>query len=194
MSYPALSNIDLALAALLLLANGAISVAFRLGLAVSFGVAALRMAVQLAAVGFVLRLIFAQTSPLWTLLIALIMVLVAGFELVQRQERRLRGSLAYGLGNVTLLLVGGLATLYAVVVVVHPSPWYAPRFVLPILGMVLGNTLTSCSLALQTLTEGASANGRDRGAHRPRAVRACKRSPAVLRRACAPRSRRSSTS
>jgi putative ABC transport system permease protein len=155
MSYVELSAADLALAALLLAVNGGISLAFRLGLAVSFSVAALRMAVQLAAVGYVLKFIFAQTSPLWTLLIALIMVLVAGYELVQRQERRFRSWLAYGLGNVTLLLVGGLATLYAVVVAVHPSPWYAPRYILPILGMVLGSTLTSCSLALQTLTEGA---------------------------------------
>ena len=72
------------------------------------------MAVQLAAVGFVLKFVFAQTSPLWTLLVALVMVLVAGYELVQRQERRFRGWWAYGLGNATLLLVGGLATLYAV--------------------------------------------------------------------------------
>ena len=152
MSYVELSSADLALAALLLVINGGISLAFRLGLALSFGVAAVRMAVQLAAVGFVLKFIFAQTSPLWTMLITLVMVLVAGYELVQRQERRFRGWLAYGLGNATLLLVGGLATLYAVVVVVHPSPWYAPRYIVPILGMVLGNTLTSVSLALQTLT------------------------------------------
>ena len=46
------------------------------------------MAVQLAAVGFVLKFVFAQTSPLWTLLVALVMVLVAGYELAQRQERR----------------------------------------------------------------------------------------------------------
>jgi putative ABC transport system permease protein len=155
MSYVQLSGVDLALAALLLVVNGGISLAFGLGLAMSFGIAAVRMAVQLAAVGFVLNFVFAQTSPLWTLLIVLVMVLVAGYELVQRQERRFRGWLAYGLGNATLLLVGGLATLYAVVVVVHPSPWYAPRYILPILGMVLGNTLTSCSLALQALTEGA---------------------------------------
>jgi putative ABC transport system permease protein len=161
MSYVELSGLDLALAALLLVANGGISLAFRLGLEVSFGIAAVRMAVQLAAVGYVLKLVFAQTSPLWTLLIALVMVLVAGYELVQRQERRFRGWLAFGLGNATLLLVGGLATLYAVVVVVHPTPWYAPRYILPILGMVLGSTLTSCSLALQTLTEGAE---RDRAA------------------------------
>ncbi|HKD57277.1 MAG TPA: ABC transporter permease, partial [Hyphomicrobiaceae bacterium] len=112
MSYIELSGTDLALAALLLIVNGAISIAFRLGLAISFGVAAVRMGVQLAAVGFVLNFIFAQTSPLWTLLIAFVMVLVAGYELVQRQERRFRSWLAYGLGNATLLLVGGLATVY----------------------------------------------------------------------------------
>jgi putative ABC transport system permease protein len=155
MSAVDLSWVDLALAAVLLVINGAISLAFGLRLEVSLAVAALRMAVQLAAVGFVLKFVFAQTSPLWTLLMALVMVSVAGYELMQRQERRLRGWWAYGFGNLTLLLVGGLSTLYAVVVVIGPEPWHAPRYVLPILGMVLGNTLTSLSLALQTLTEGA---------------------------------------
>lgn len=155
MSYVELSTLDLALAALLLVVNGVISLAFGLRLEASLAIAALRMGVQLSAVGFVLKFVFAQTSPLWTVLIALVMVLVAGTELVQRQERRFAGWWAYGLGNMTLLLVGGLATLYAVAIVIGPEPWYAPRYVLPILGMVLGNTLTSVSLALQTLTEGA---------------------------------------
>lgn len=155
MSAVDLSWVDLGLAAVLLVINGAISLAFGLRLEVSLAVAALRMAVQLAAVGFVLKFVFAQTSPLWTLLMALVMVSVAGYELTQRQERRLRGWWAYGFGNLTLLLVGGLSTLYAVAVVIGPEPWHAPRYVLPILGMVLGNTLTSLSLALQTLTEGA---------------------------------------
>jgi len=183
MSYIDLSGTDLALAALLLIVNGAISIAFRLGLAVSFAVAAVRMGIQLAAVGFVLNFIFAQTSPLWTVLIVFVMVLVAGYELVQRQESRFRSWLAYGLGNATLLLVGGLATVYAVVVVVHPSPWYAPRYIVPILGMVLGNTLTSCSLALQTLTEGAV---RERAAIEARIAQGATRIEAfgtVLRRA-----------
>jgi len=161
MSYVELSSTDLALAALLLVANAVISLVFGLRLEASLGLAALRMAIQLAAVGYVLKFVFAQASPLWTLLVALVMVLVAGCELVQRQERRFRGWLAYGLGNATLLLVGGLATLYALAVVVRPSPWYAPRYVVPILGMVLGNALTSVSLALQVLTEGAE---RERGA------------------------------
>jgi putative ABC transport system permease protein len=154
MSAIPLSPIDLALAAALLLVNGAISMIFGLRLERSLAIAAIRMVVQLAAVGYVLKFVFDQTSPAWTALVALVMVLVAGIELMQRQERRPRGWLAYGLGNATLLLTGGLATLYAVAVIIGPSPWYAPRYVLPILGMVLGNTLTSVSLALQTLNEG----------------------------------------
>lgn len=155
MSPIALTPVDLALAASLLVINGVISIAFGLRLERSLAVAAIRMVVQLSAVGFVLHFVLAQTSPAWTALIAFVMVLVAGFELVQRQDRRPTGWLAYGLGNATLLLVGGLATLYAAAIVIGPSPWYAPRYVLPILGMALGNTLTSVSLALQTLTEGA---------------------------------------
>lgn len=150
-----LSTVDLLLAAGLLIINGAISVVFGLRLERSLAVAAARMVVQLTAVGYVLKFVFEQTSPSWTVFIATIMILVAGFELMQRQEKRPRGWLAYGLGNATLLLTGGIATLYATAVIIGPSPWYTPRYVLPILGMVLGNTLTSVSLALQTLNEGA---------------------------------------
>jgi putative ABC transport system permease protein len=155
MSYVELSGGDLALAALLLAVNGAISLVFGLRLEVSLAVAAVRMVVQLASVGYVLKFVFAQSSPAWTALIALVMVLFAGLELAQRQQRRFKRWWTYGLGNATLLLVGGLATLYAVAVVIAPTPWYAPRYIVPILGMVLGNTLTSVSLALQTLTDGA---------------------------------------
>lgn len=150
-----LSAVDLALAAGLLLLNGLISIAFGLRLETKLAIAAVRTVVQLSAVGFVLKFVFAQSSPAWTVLLALVMVLVAGYELWQRQDRRFAGWWAYGFGSMTLLLAGGLATLYAVVAVIGPEPWYAPRYVLPILGMVLGNTLTSVSLALQTLTEGA---------------------------------------
>ncbi len=153
MSAVALTYANLALAAALLVANGIISLAFGLRLERNLLIAAVRMVVQLAAVGWVLAFIFAQTSPLWTLLAAAVMAAFAGFELGQRQSIRVRGWLSFGLGNATLLLVGAVATVYAVAVVIGPEPWYTPRYVLPIFGMVLGNVLTSVSLALQTLTE-----------------------------------------
>ena len=156
MNGAAVSYADLALAGALLLVNGIISVAFGLRLERSLAIAAVRMVVQLAAVGFALKFVFAQASPVWTALLAVAMVVFAGLELARHDGNRLRGWLAHGLGSGTLLLVGGAATLYALLVVVGPEPWHSPRYALPILGMVLGNVLTSVSLALQTLGDGVA--------------------------------------
>jgi putative ABC transport system permease protein len=36
----------------------------------------------------------------------------------------------------------------------RPEPWYHPRYALPLLGMILGNTMTGVSLGLDVLTNG----------------------------------------
>ena len=147
--------VDLAFAGALLCINALISVAFRLRLEMPLLVAAARMVVQLTAVGFVLKFVFEQTSPLWTCGVALLMAGVAGYELIARQERHFKSWLTFGLGSGTLLLVGAIGTLYAAAIVIGPTPWYAPRYILPILGMVLGNALTSASLVLQIMSDAA---------------------------------------
>ena len=151
---------SVALAAVLLGINAGISMAFGLRIEIPLVIAAVRMIVQLSAVGLVLNFVFAQTSPAWTLAVAIVMAMVAGFELISRQDKRLKTWLTFGLGSGALLLVGAIGTLYATAIVIGPQPWYAPRYVLPILGMVLGNALTSASLVLQTLNDAAD---RDRG-------------------------------
>ena len=161
MSYIPLSYFDLAAASLLIFINGALSLAFRLGIERTLAINTVRMVAQLSAIGFVLKFIFAQTSPLWTLALALIMVAFAGREVGARQSRPFTGWWTYGLGTTTLLIVGALGAVFAVGGLIQPDPWYAPRYLLPILGMVLGNTLTGISLGLETLTVSAY---RDRNA------------------------------
>lgn len=156
MSYVALTPLDLALAAALLLVNGIISWAFALKLERSLAIAAVRMVLQLALIALVLKFIFAQTSPLWTLLLALVMVAAAGFEVVSRQSRRIKGWQTFGFSSATLLFIGMVVTGLGVGVMIGPEPWYAPRYIVPILGMVLGNTMTALSLVLSTFTETAS--------------------------------------
>lgn len=146
---------DLSLATGLILVNGAVSVAFRLGLEKNLAVVTARMVAQLALIGFVLKFVFEQTSPIWTVALALVMIAVAGHEALARGETRIAGPLSYGLSTGTLLLIGTFATLFAVAGVVAPDPWYSPRYMLPILGMVLGNTLTGISLVLETIGQGA---------------------------------------
>ncbi|KAB2939342.1 MAG: iron export ABC transporter permease subunit FetB [Hyphomicrobium sp.] len=155
MSYVSLTYTDLLLAAALLIINGAISWRFRLGLERSIAIAAVRMLVQLALIGVVLKFIFAQASPVWTLGFALVMVIAAAVEVVSRQHRRATPWRTLGLSTATLLFIGTFVTVFGVGVIVAPEPWYAPRYVLPILGMVLGNTMTAIALVLEGLSEAA---------------------------------------
>jgi putative ABC transport system permease protein len=71
-----------------------------------------------------------------------------------RQERRLAGLWSYGLGTGCMLIAASLVTIFALTTQVRPEPWYNPRYALPLLGMILGNTMTGISLGLHTLTSG----------------------------------------
>ena len=183
MTYVELDISDLVLAALLLLANGALSLWFGLRLERSLAVAALRMVVQLAIVALALKWIFALDAPLWTAAFAIFMAAAAGYEVVTRQERRIAGFASIALGAGAPFVAGLLATMFAAAAVIAPDPWYAPRYVLPIFGMMLGNALTGTSLVLDAMT---SAAVRDRQAIEARLALGAGRFEAldaVLRRA-----------
>ena len=88
-SYISLSYWDLALASVLVLINAGLSIIFGLKIHRSLLVAAIRMAVQLTLIGLVLTALFSLVSLLWTGFAVLAMILFAGQEVMQRQDRRL---------------------------------------------------------------------------------------------------------
>jgi putative ABC transport system permease protein len=150
--YITLDYRELALASVLVLVNAALSLAFGLGLHRSLLVAAIRMVVQLALVGLVLTALFSAVSPFWTGLAAVLMVLFAGQEVRQRQDRRLAGWWSFGLGTGCMMTASLLVTILALLTALRPDPWYDPRFAIPLLGMILGNCMTGIALGLDTLT------------------------------------------
>jgi putative ABC transport system permease protein len=152
LTYISLTYGDLLLPSILVLMNGALSVALHLRLERHLAIATARMLVQLILVGYVLTFLFATVSPLWTALAALAMILFASREIVARQKRRLKGLWTYGLGAGCTLLAAGTVTVFALLTQLHPEPWYHPRYALPLLGMILGNTMTGISLGLDVLT------------------------------------------
>ncbi len=153
MTYHPLSILELAIAGLLLIANAGLSWGFRLGLEKTLLISAARMAAQLGAVGFILKFVFEQGSGALTALFAIVMIAVASWEALSRQRYRIgSGWQHWGLGTAALLFCGLTGTLYAVVLIINTDPWWSPRILLPILGMVLGNALTGVSLVLDTLT------------------------------------------
>lgn len=150
-----LSTWDLAIAGLLLLVNGALSVAMALRLERPLFLAAVRMVVQLSLVGLVLNQLFALRSPWLTLGMAAVMVGFAGHEILGRQDRRLSGGWTYGLGAGSMAFAASLVMVLALTTAIRPDPWYDPRYAIPMLGMVLGNTMSGVSLALNTLSNAA---------------------------------------
>jgi putative ABC transport system permease protein len=90
-NYITLNYLDLALASVLVLIDAGLSIIFGLKIHRSLLIAAIRMAVQLTFVGLVLTALFSLVSPVWTGLAVLTMILLAGQEVMQRQDRRLSG-------------------------------------------------------------------------------------------------------
>jgi UDP-glucose/iron transport system permease protein len=143
---------DLALAALLVVALALASLRLRLGLEWQLALAALRTAVQLLLVGFVLRVLFAHPAPGWVALAALVMWLAAGREVRARQTRPFAGPWSFGIGAVSMFLSSFAVTVLALSVMIQARPWYEPRYAIPLLGMLLGNTMTGVSLGVDRLT------------------------------------------
>ncbi len=150
---------DLAIASLLLLFSGLLSIALRLGIERRIGIAAVRMVVQLILIGLLLKYLFALASPLWTGVAAAVMLALAGREIMARQTRRLKGWWRYGLGTASLTVACSVVTALALTTQIRPDPWFDPRFALPILGMILGNTMNGVSIGLERLLN-AAAEGR----------------------------------
>ena len=141
-----LGPLQLALAALLIVAAGMVSLALRLGVERRLGVAALRTVIQLGLLGLVLERIFAIRHPLLVVGLLILMTVFAAREAVGRASHGYRGILvdAWLTMAASCLLVGGVVTQ----VVVGVEPWYEPQYVIPLLGMILGNSLTGISLCL----------------------------------------------
>jgi putative ABC transport system permease protein len=46
-------------------------------------------------------------------------------------------------------------TLLTLFVIIQPDPWYKPQYAIPLLGMLLGNTMTGIAIGLDNLTRNA---------------------------------------
>ncbi len=155
MSLIDLGPLQLGLAALLVVLVAVLSWWLQLGVARAALVAGARTAIQLLLVGLVLNALFASTSLGWVAVMALVMLLVAGREVRARQRRPFRGPWGYGVGATAMFVSSFSITVLALLVVIRPDPWFTPQYAIPLLGMMLGNTMTGVALALERLTQAA---------------------------------------
>ena len=156
MNVVQLSPVDLAIASLLILALAGLSRRMQIGSERQLLVSALRSTVQLFLIGLVLKVLFDHAHPAWVALLAAVMLAVAGREVMVRQQRRFVGWWGFGVGTLSMFVSSFAVTVLALVVVIGTDPWYAPQYAIPLLGMILGNTMNGISLGLDRLTQDAA--------------------------------------
>ena len=144
-----ITPLQLALAVLLVLVPGVLSMAFGLGLLRNLAIGTVRAVVQLLAVGYLLRYVFALDTPWAVGGMLLLMSLAAARAALARQSRKPRGFTLITI--VTMVVSAALVTAVVTQVILRVDPWYAPAYLIPITGMILGNCLNGIALGLERL-------------------------------------------
>lgn len=118
-------------------------------------IATFRMTVQLIMAGYILTFIFENPHPLLTILIICLMEAFAIRNVFKQVREKLSSQLKT---IITIAMLSGsiLSLLYFNLIVIHFSPWYDPRYFIPIAGMIIGNSMTGITLGVKTLLQGFS--------------------------------------
>ncbi|XP_027352201.1 protein ALUMINUM SENSITIVE 3-like [Abrus precatorius] len=119
----------------------------KLGMEIEMVVAIVRAFLQLSIIGFVLQFIFNQDNAGWILLAYLFMVSVAGYTAGQRAKHVPRGKYVAGAS----ILTGTAVTMFVLVALsVFP---FTPRYIIPVAGMMVGNSMTVTGVTMKRLRD-----------------------------------------
>ncbi|GIL52589.1 hypothetical protein Vafri_8411 [Volvox africanus] len=151
-----LSPVAVSLSAAVLLVNAFISLRFKLGLHTQLVIASIRMVVQLSLLGYILVPIFTYDKWWLVLLYGVFMLLIASLEAVQRPSYTFQGVLANTL--LAMATSSGLLLSYMVLVVLGLRPVWEAQYIIPLLGMLLGNATSAVSVGLSTVLEDLASN------------------------------------
>jgi len=141
--------VDLALAAALVLGSAALLWLRRVALARGLLISAARCGVQLLAVGYLLNAVFGLDSA-WAVLALLGAMMAVAAQTVTSRMPDTGLGLLWQVG--AALACGTVLTLFfATTVVLAVEPWFAPRYLIPLFGMLLGNSLNGATLAAERI-------------------------------------------
>ena len=118
--------------------------------------ASVRMTIQLIAVGFILEYVFSNQSPIYSILILLIMETFAIYNIFGRVEGRISKKLKLIIAG-SMFLGTSISILFFVIAVVGLDPWFRADYFIPLSGMLIGNSMTGISLGVNYLINGIRA-------------------------------------
>ncbi|CAJ1960162.1 unnamed protein product [Cylindrotheca closterium] len=120
---------------------------------------ALRTLLQLSLLGGILRPIF-QIQNFWLVLGHCLFMMILAVQVACGKSNYIFPGQFDSILTSILLSVGGTG-LFAFGVIIKPKPLWNPQYVIPMVGMLLGNSLNGMALAMNTLCRGLMEQGRE---------------------------------
>lgn len=119
----------------------------RLGQVRPLLIALVRLTIQLSLLGLVLNWLFRTTTPAVVGAVATVMLLASAHTVGSRLKGggwslRIESFVAMGMATALIMVVSLRMAL-------RPDPWFSPQTVIPLLGMILGNSVTAVALAAE---------------------------------------------
>ncbi|MDD2423516.1 MAG: iron export ABC transporter permease subunit FetB [Candidatus Cloacimonetes bacterium] len=151
-----ISYLGLALGLVLLLYPFLIFAHLKIKLSRQLFISISRMILQLSLVGIWLEFIFNQKLWWLTLLWMLVMVSTAIFTIKGRLK--FQRKILLPVISTALFTSGIIVMPWVLIMIVKPQPLYDPMYVIPIYGMILGNSMNSCALVLERFENGLADN------------------------------------
>lgn len=108
-----------------------------------------RMLIQLVAIGYVLTYLFVAENMLLVLLVLGIMMLAATW--ISLNPLKAPGKILYAHAFAAVFLAGSLTLFIVTIGVLQAEPWYMPRLIIPLAGMVYVVSMTAISLSAERL-------------------------------------------
>ena len=108
-----------------------------------------RMLIQLFIIGYFLSYIFLSTSSILILSILLVMIFIASWIALRTIPINRLELLSTTF--ISIIIGGGITLIFVSQFVMNLDPWYIPRYILPIAGMIFASSMNGVSLAAERL-------------------------------------------
>lgn len=147
---------DLAMALGLMAIAIGLSAWQKLGLEWQLLIATVRTIVQLIFIGYVLSIVFAAKQPWLVIAILAVMLTVASVVARNRIGKKIPRLLPLVWGSILTSTVLGIS--YTNLLVIRPETWYEPQYLIPLVGIVLGNAMNGAAIAGERLVSTINAS------------------------------------
>jgi len=108
-----------------------------------------RMLIQLLIIGYLLVFIF-NTESAWIIVAILLVMVVASSWIALGVTKNQQGKL-FRYALVSIAIGGGINLIIITQGVLLLEPWYEPRYLIPLAGMIFANAMNTVSLAVERL-------------------------------------------